>query len=722
MTNPFSKKVVPIKTQQELDKRATDVQYFTEILGAHPQFRITSMCDQCTNKLYNPLTNGGLRYDRAVTSPSALRSRKELALEGVGVTGVLYDPITYVPYPVVTEIRVSKQGELGTTRKTTLSITAYDDNQLLELQKCLFIPGMSVRVEWGFYMPAESIVKNDISDNEANKQIRDITKQYPNYDGLQGLVTNFTFNLVQAQYWNCSVEVISAAEALSEGSTEQPCKNADGTLGSKCTQKVPGKEDKEVSEHRSRLYNYLLQLANIRDKAGVFTRGVLKGEFRDGIGLQGFTGVDNFKRVTQVLGGDPQDVSFEIHQYTGDNRNAVDGSSNSFSSFFTNTLGAGTNEVYMSWAAFEAAVNLYCFPLDGKSRFGNGCLNSGGVILTYHKSLESTDPRVCIIPGTALSNYLLDNDNQDSLKGIPSALVKEGISGGVILSRIRLNVIMLIKHLNAVEDAKTGDFKVKTFITNVLNDINSACGNLWEFEVISNNEDDNFKYAKLSVVDIKFAEVGASPITPYDIPGKVRLQNDTDTRRSILRDLNFNMKMTSAMKTQALYSSNINGNAVSTDPKNSCQASSIKPFGLSATGIFKNLARQSSQIEYKPCEACTSTEEKIKNFRETMIELQSDGVTDASTSQAASLLRQEYANSVYKGEDQHCAGQPLPFELSITIDGVGGFGFGQLITCNRIPQGIRESYDWQVTSVEHTISTSGWITQINTVPRYKLKK
>ncbi len=155
-------------------------------------------------------------------------------------------------------------------------------------------------------------------------------------------------------------------------------------------------------------------------------------------------------------------------------------------------------------------------------------------------------------------------------------------------------------------------------------------------------------------------------------------------------------------------------------PKNPCQASSIKPFGLSAAGIFKNLARKPS--EYKKCTPCVSPEEEKKTFRMTMIELQSEGVTDESTNQAASLLRQEYADSMYKGEDQHCAGQPLPFELSVTIDGVGGFGFGQLITCNRIPESIRGSYDWQVTSVEHTINTSGWITQINTVPRYKLKK
>jgi len=720
MTNPFSKKEVPENTRKELDKRATDVRYFTDIQGAHPQIRITSMCDQCTNKLYNPLTNGGPRYDRGVTSPNILKSRNQLAREGIGVTGVLYDPTTYVPYPVVTEIKVTKQGELGTTRKTTISVTAYDDNQLLELQKCLFIPGMSVRVEWGFYMPKEIIPKN-IPDNEVNKLIRDLTKKTPNYDGLQGLVTNFAFNLVQGQYWNCSVEVISAAEALSEGPIEAPCINDDNTLGSKCTQVVKKEENKEASEHRSQLYGYLLQLAKIANRTK--SRGKLQAEYRDQYNLLGFTGIDNLKKITQAVGGNPEDVSFEIHQYTGDVRDTSGGSGGwleSIQSVFTNTLGAGTNEVYMTWAAFEAAINLYCFPVDESGHFGNGCLDSSGVVLAYHKSLESTDPRVCIIPGTSLANYLLDNDSVDSLKGLPSAMVKEGKSGGVILSRIRLNVIMLLKHLNAVEDAKTGDFKVKTFITNILNSINSTCGNLWELETISNNEDENFKYPKLSVVDIKFAQLGAKPVTVYDIPGRVRLQNDTDLRRSILRDLNFNMKMTSAMKTQALYSTNTNGNAVSTDPKNPCQASSIKPFGLSAAGIFKNLARKPS--EYKKCTPCVSPEEEKKTFRMTMIELQSEGVTDESTNQAASLLRQEYADSMYKGEDQHCAGQPLPFELSVTIDGVGGFGFGQLITCNRIPESIRGSYDWQVTSVEHTINTSGWITQINTVPRYKSKK
>lgn len=728
MTNPFSKKQVPIKTQEELDKRARNVLYLTEIQGAHPQIRITSMCDQCTvASLNNPITNEGIRYDKRVNN--TLRSRQELAKEGVGIGAPLYDPTTYSPYPIVTEVKVTKQGELGTTRKTTISIIAYDDDQLLELQKCLFIPGMSVRVEWGFYMP-EIPAKDTETDNTVNSIILQETKKNPNYEGLQGLVTNFNYSLTQGQYWNCSVEVISAAEALIGGSTETPCVDSTTnppSLGSKCVQEVKSDENKKASEHRSLLYNYLFQLASTKNRTS--TRGKMRAEYRDQYGLQAFTGIENLKNVTRALGGNPEDVSFEVHQYTGDVRDASGGSGGllgALGSLFTFNMGAGTDEVYMTWAAFEAAVNLYSFPFDPKEKsFTNGCLDSSRVVLSYHRLLESTDPRVCIIPGTQLARYLLDNDNQNSLEGIPSAIVKEGDKGGVMLSRIRLNVIMLIKHLNAVEDAKTGDFKVKTFITNVLNEINSVCGDLWEFEVITNNEDENFKYPKLSVVDIKFPGIGNQKVQVYDFPGKILTQNDKETRRSILRDMSFNMKMTSAMKTQALYSGNYKSTkelptAVSTDPKNPCQAASLRPFKIGVlvnSKFYTNLARK--PLVYAECEPCKSPDQVKKTFKETMQELQSKGVTDESTNQAASLLRQEYADSVYKGDDQHCAGQPLPFELSLTIDGIGGFGFGQLITCNRIPENIRDTYDWQVTSVEHTINPSGWVTQINTIPRMK---
>lgn len=736
MTNPFSKKQVPINTQKELDKRAKNVLYLTEIQGAHPQIRITSMCDQCkVASVLNPITNEGIRYDKKINN--TLRSRQQLANEEVGVAASLYDPTTYSPYPIVTEVKVTKQGELGTTRKTTVSIIAYDDNQLLELQKCLFIPGMSVRVEWGFHMP-EVLANASTTDNTANSLILQETRKNPNYEGLQGLVTNFSFNLTQGQYWTCSVEIISAAEALLGGSTETPCVDSTTnppSLGSKCTQQIKDAEGNKTTEKRSRLFGKLLEISRLANSPKDFMSADSEDNPRTKLQIE----IQRLKVDREYKAGVKQlgvtDVRIEWYRYLGDTREQGGGGSGlleAFYSFFSNTVGDGTSEMYITWDAFETLINAYAFPTDGRNSKGHsiGSLDSSGVLLAYHKSLESTDPRVCIIPGTPLSQFLLDKPEFQGLSKVPSAIDTANGRGGIILSRIRLNVIMLLKELNAVEDQKTGDFSVKTYVTNVLRTINNACGDLWEFEIISNNEDETYKWPKLSVVDIKFPNIGNQKVQVYDFPGKVLTQNDRETRRSILRDMNFTMKMTSAMKTQALYSGNYKSTkstpmAVSTDPRNPCLATSTMPFQRPFQGIgvlvnsmfYTNLARK--PIEYNECEPCKGPDEVKKSFRMAMIELQENRVSDATTGEAASLLRQEYADSIYKGDIAHCAGQPLPFELNLTIDGIGGFGFGQLITCNRIPENIRYTYDWQVTSVEHTINPSGWVTQINTIPRMK---
>ena len=708
MTNPFSKKEVPEATRKELDKRAdADRKYFSGfIVSAAPKIRITSMCEQCKPE-YNPLASTAPRADKAFGNTSVLRSREELALETGEFGSSLYNAITNLPKPAVTEIKISKQGELGTTRKTTITLLATSDVDLVELQKCYFIPGMSVRVEWGtFDLPQVTIPSSD-TDSQANKKMRDITKTDPNYEGLQGLVTNFNYTLVDGQNWSCSMEIVSAAEALSESTIDLPCINDDGTFGSKVTQEVPGGDDQDppVTEHRSVLYNKLLAISKL---ANVYRRGTnLSGE-----GEQ-----PQLRRMRQKFKGDPNDISIEIHQYTGDERDPQDGSSggiiNTIGSVFTKTFGAGTDESYISWATFEAMVNLYSYQQD------LGSFNSVGIRLTYHPSIESTDPRICIIPGTKYAKYLLDDDSTETLNGLPSAIETTKDGPKIILAHIRLNVIMLLKLLNAVEDVKTGDFKHRTYIQSVIDTVNSACGNLWELELISNDETDS-ETAVLSVVDIKFPDKNAKQLVVYDIPGAIYSETGPDLRRPILLDVSFNMKMTSAMKTQALYSGNTNGKAASADPRNSCAAVIFKPFGTSPAGFFKNLARKI--VVYDKCPPAKPPQELAKTFEQVMKDLQHQGITDGSTSQAASLLRQEYANSVHSGKDNHCEGQPLPFELTLTLHGIGGFGFGQIITCNRIPEDLRNSFNWQVTSVEHSITAGSWRTQINTIPRYKSSK
>ncbi len=73
------------------------------------------------------------------------------------------------------------------------------------------------------------------------------------------------------------------------------------------------------------------------------------------------------------------------------------------------------------------------------------------------------------------------------------------------------------------------------------------------------------------------------------------------------------------------------------------------------------------------------------------------------------------------GRRDHCTGVPLPFEFSFTVDGIGGFEFGQMVSSDRIPQEIRDNFEWQVTTVEHSITANDWTTTVSTVCRFMNK-
>ena len=123
-SNPFGPKSVPGTTQAELNARGT---VKGPIWGAQrmPWVDLRGFASSCGG--YNPIssklsTGPGTRYEAGY-----VRTR-----------------------PVITEVQVKKQGELGTTRSCTVNLTAFTDEQLIDLQKCYFIPGMTVRVQWGW--------------------------------------------------------------------------------------------------------------------------------------------------------------------------------------------------------------------------------------------------------------------------------------------------------------------------------------------------------------------------------------------------------------------------------------------------------------------------------------------------------------------------------------------------------------------------------------------
>jgi hypothetical protein len=95
-------------------------------------------------------------------------------------------------------------------------------------------------------------------------------------------------------------------------------------------------------------------------------------------------------------------------------------------------------------------------------------------------------------------------------------------------------------------------------------------------------------------------------------------------------------------------------------------------------------------------------------------------VYDYVSDETCNALRNEVVARIQDltdaGTPPHC-NTALPFDFGFECDGVGGFAFGQLVTADRIPAQIRNSFDFQITKVEHSVTANDWVTKVSTVAR-----
>jgi hypothetical protein len=652
MSSIFGKKPVPASVTTEILARASKkgIEWSAK---RFPWIEVTSLCDKCSDDY------------------TVLSSAKK-------ATNYYEGSDSLRPKPVVTEVKVIKQGELGTTRRAIINLTAYTDQQLRDLQNCYFIPGMGCRVEWGWSLDATSLKpppatlgNRSLTDAQAICAMNTKAATSTHYSGIQGQISNFSYNLTADNTWECSIEVIAASEGL--GGSKVNDYSCD------CGREYTNEENedtKKVVDKKSGLYTFF---KDIYDNYFIAFAKYYPGITAASQGGSLFAGQFNLNAPQKSETGKEETSFWE-----------------DITPNWLNTPDA--TDAFISWGTLEAAINSMSLP-SADGQYTMGSLSSGNMELTYHPSLESTDPRICIVPGTTYASTIAKPLGSDA----PSAI--EG--NRVILSKILLNCNMLMAELAAVED---GNGTIKTYLTNVLRKVNDACGSLWEFEVVSGTEDclNPSRYPKLQIVDTKVYEAA----TAFELPA-LAIGND----KSVLRDMKLEMKMTDSMKTQALHSNGVPQSST-TDSGGNCGQAGFKGFGLAVAGTFNNLSIKKASTPPKClCEGAAPNEKKPSISE--LFENLGDGVSDTTASACRSAIMEAYGKSVKAGDDEHCKGMIMPFDFNFTLDGIGGFAFGQIVSSDRIPERLREALDWQVTSVEHSITPNDWTTTVSSVCRYK---
>ncbi len=598
-----------------------------------------------------------------------------------------------LPNPVISSITVKKRGELGTTREAIVTFTAFSDEQLGRLQQCFFVPGMTVRVQFGWNTSATKpgsldgsllYTDNPQSDHIAVCAMNKLSEKYTNYEGLQGMVSNFTYNLNESNQWECSMTIMSAAEPLADSRIDSSCCN--------CTAVIPGEDDESKRVVVTELHKFLLQMGE--DQKNWQSYAGPKSVFGDHTPLAVSCELAYEGLIRKPSGEAPSFWTLGLKELGG---------------AIANVFSESASDTFITFAALESAINALALPKDKSGLSSLGELRSSDTIMRSHPSLESVDPRICMIGGTKYFNTIIT-------EVVEGTVPKAYSSTGVVLGSILLNTVFLSQEI------QSNDGVLDSFLRSVLSKVNQACGNLWDLEVVNTTEncesDNPNKLPTISVIDL----AGVKPVQPTVIP--------TTAQNSAVRALTLNMKLTDAMKTQALYSNRLETTSQTCNNDNPCPGVGLAPFGLvpdskGEVRVLNSALKPSAKREDRQskcnCGPANKEPEPPPTFQEVIEELASR-VDEASVASALTALDSQYSDPKQQAANAAACNMLItPFEFGFTVDGIGGFKFGQAVSSDRIPAEIAKRFLFQITAVEHTVTAHDWATTVTTIARTNSK-
>lgn len=137
------------------------------------------------------------------------------------------------PKPGITSMNLSTHNRYGSLRTATVQFIVHSVDQLNTYEQLFMRPGYSALLEWGHskYLDAKTSAYKvkDIptlidffkgegspkTKNELYKKLDAMRKEYHyNYDGMYGLIKNFSWSLQQDGTYACSVDIVSIGSTL----------------------------------------------------------------------------------------------------------------------------------------------------------------------------------------------------------------------------------------------------------------------------------------------------------------------------------------------------------------------------------------------------------------------------------------------------------------------------------------------------------------------------
>ena len=609
------------------------------------------------------------------------------------------------PKYVVNSFKISAKGEFGTTRQGSLSMTIFDDDSFNNIADAYCIPEMSVRVQFGWSVdsngaaapaPYTDAALNDTGlDSVAIKGMFDLAAASAIYEGYQGRVVGWDVKYkADVSAWDLTLDLVGAADSISETGLDY------SSADCQCKKEITG----EAAE----------QAAESTDVFGVATIVEQTSEF-EGVAIQLYEDPASLGSIASLK--DAPNLLAEEIAYPGFSRDR-DGTEDS-DSWFTIAADLDARETFVSWGTVEAMFTRCSGQIFCEGAPSSYVIDSSGVELkvptTDKPSLWfSADPRVCILPGggllfqdpVATGGVSVVGAFFDLFQGNSYGDEYPRPSGNCFTSpnSVKLVDIMVSTvHLNKrIKEFLNGDVKMMQGLNTLLKDINVAVGGVWELECIDVSLNKGVPgLVNLAVVDVNDSE-GVPSFTFV-----------TQAGSGFCRDVQIDFKPSDGMKNQALYGNQNNKNSSGTGG-----ACSSRFMVYSMDGARNLGMKQNPDGSHPP--TCNTDTCNPSNANEHPIDALSKKVVQTTVNGALNYLREQKRLGDVKRlseKGEYCNSPILPIGLGVTVSGIGGFRWGQGVTCDRLPPDVANRLKWQVTAVEHSISPDDWTTTIKTVGR-----
>ena len=616
----------------------------------------------------------------------------------------------YRPKAGITAFAVSPKNLYGTLRTATVEFQVSSPDQFDELEQLFLRPGFSVLLEWGhsFYV-TETDGNRDYSGspdtfdrflngsglgmrrvtNELNK-IKE-NSQY-NYDGLHGMVKNFTWSFAEGGGYNCQVELVSYGEVIESiqvGISAGTSESGNSKVIKDTINENEGDKKKDLEDLLGRQSTLIGRELLCISQASPTT-------------LQN----SNIKYFDSKLPPLDFGKSEEEDNYSLVNHRFI-------------TLGhllSLVNRAYMLKDSSDSEITK--FNTKAEDRY-----------LTFGEH-HSGDPYKFVIPKKRKEGKFGFESNNTTVGGVNIPDIGFLNQAGTRIVDLYITVDYVQRTLKFItEKNNTNVQSVYDFVKLICDDMTAAFGHINFFDIVY-NEDTQLHH----IVDRRTVPPKADPLPVLSLYG----------RDSIAENVNLSTKLTNSITTMLAISAQASNTNAGFDMLNMQQwnkglrdrhlpvkkvekGGKVEPDTSRFEGIATDLSADQDKLPFfRPfLSDLTNYNKFVDNTnkylntanQETVGAVQIEYFTKEEVAQVAIMHKAIMQDRLRKRLGKKSGAKPglIPFELSFQTRGISGIKIGQAFRIDdsvMLPERYRNKVAFVVTGVEHSADTNRWVTRI----------